>query len=81
MIHRGPEVGNSWRTTGDIHDRYSVYQNSLTCGRCGMLQIVDSMVNIAKHAAPGGFNDLDMLEVGNGGMTHEEYKTHFCEYC
>ena len=34
----------------------------------------------AKHAANagvGGWNDPDMLEVGNGGMTFQEYKTHF----
>lgn len=27
--------------------------------------------------APGGWNDHDMLEVGNGGMTTEEYRSHF----
>ena len=30
-----------------------------------------------KYAAPGGWNDPDMLEVGNGGMTTTEYETHF----
>ena len=25
----------------------------------------------------GGFNDMDMLEVGNGGMTTEQYRTHY----
>jgi alpha-galactosidase len=27
------------------------------------------------RAQPGGWNDLDMLEVGNGGMTDEEVRT------
>ena len=30
-----------------------------------------------KYAGPGGWNDPDMLEVGNGGMNLEEYKVHF----
>ena len=28
-------------------------------------------------AGPGGWNDPDMLEIGNGGMNEEEEKTHF----
>lgn len=32
---------------------------------------------LSVYAAPGGWNDPDMLEVGNGGMTHEEYQSHF----
>ncbi|KAJ1403983.1 Glycosyl hydrolase, all-beta [Sesbania bispinosa] len=31
----------------------------------------------ASYAGPGGWNDPDMLEVGNGGMTAEEYRAHF----
>ncbi|OMO72756.1 Glycoside hydrolase, family 27 [Corchorus capsularis] len=31
----------------------------------------------ASYAGPGGWNDPDMLEVGNGGMTLEEYRSHF----
>jgi alpha-galactosidase len=30
----------------------------------------------ARWAAPGHWNDPDMLEVGNGGMTNDEYRTH-----
>ena len=30
-----------------------------------------------ERSGPGGWNDPDMLEVGNGGLTHEEEKTHF----
>lgn len=28
-------------------------------------------------SSPGSWNDPDMLEVGNGGLTIEEEKTHF----
>lgn len=30
-----------------------------------------------KYAGPGHWNDPDMLEVGNGGMTTDEYRSHF----
>lgn len=61
-----PAVGNSWRTTGDIKDNW------------------DSMITRAdlnnmwwRYAGPYGWNDPDMLEVGNGGMSTTEYETHF----
>ena len=62
----GPEVGgNLWRTTGDISDNW----NSMT--RIGF-----SQNDLAPFAKSGHWNDPDMLEVGNGGMTNDEYKTH-----
>jgi alpha-galactosidase len=62
----GPEVGcNLWRTTGDINDHYS-----------RMEQIGFSQAGLAKYAGPGHWNDPDMLEVGNGGMTTDEYRQH-----
>ena len=57
--------GNLWRTTGDISDRYA-----------RMAEIGFSQAGIAKYAGPGHWNDPDMLEVGNGGMNAEEYRTH-----
>ena len=36
---------------------------------------------LAKYAGQGHWNDPDMLKVGNGGMTTEEYKTHFSLWC
>ena len=64
--HWGPEVGgNLWRTTGDINDHYS-----------RMTDIGFSQAGLSKFAAPGHWNDPDMLEVGNGGMTEDEYRTH-----
>jgi alpha-galactosidase len=62
----GPEVGgNLWRTTGDINDHYN-----------RMEQIGFSQAGLAKYAGPGHWNDPDMLEVGNGGMTGDEYRQH-----
>ena len=57
--------GNLWRTTGDINDTYN-----------RMADIGFNQIGIAQYAGPGHWNDPDMLEVGNGGMTTDEYKTH-----
>ena len=42
-----------------------------------MLAIVDQQVGLASYAGPGYWNDPDMLEVGNGGMSDTEYRSHF----
>jgi alpha-galactosidase len=60
----GPEVrGNLWRTTDDIRDNYG-----------SMALIGFSQAGLEKYAGPGHWNDPDMLEVGNGGMTADEYR-------
>ncbi|MEV0126104.1 NPCBM/NEW2 domain-containing protein [Streptomyces sp. NPDC050703] len=60
------DVGHLWRTTGDISDNWG-----------SMLSIMKQNLPLAKYAGPGHWNDPDMLEVGNGGMTDTEYRTHF----
>lgn len=66
-------IGNLWRTTGDIYDAWDgQYQYSM-----GMLRIVDMQAELAPYAGPGHWNDPDMLEVGNGGMSDSEYRAHF----
>ncbi|KAG9457234.1 hypothetical protein H6P81_001742 [Aristolochia fimbriata] len=62
----GARVGNSWRTSNDISDNWN-----------SMLTRADMNEVYADYARPGGWNDPDMLEVGNGGMKHDEYITHF----
>ncbi|WP_422448717.1 NPCBM/NEW2 domain-containing protein [Thermoanaerobacterium sp. DL9XJH110] len=62
----GAEVGHLWRTTGDISDNWS-----------SMVNILDRQVGLEVYAGPGHWNDPDMLEVGNGGMTDTEYRSHF----
>ena len=65
-------TGNLWRTTGDIYDQWDgkhTYSN-------GMMREVDLNEETYPYAGPGHWNDPDMLEVGNGGMTNEEYRTH-----
>ena len=75
----GNGIGNLWRTTGDISDKWEG-QTKWPDGSCcsnGMLAIVDQQVGLESFAGPGHWNDPDMLEVGNGGMTDTEYRSHF----
>jgi alpha-galactosidase len=70
----GNEVGgNLWRTTGDIMDKWDGKENY----SLGVLTILDLQVGLESFAGPGHWNDPDMLEVGNGGMTDTEYRSHF----
>jgi alpha-galactosidase len=57
--------GNLWRTTDDIKDSW-----------WRMSAIGFSQAGLARFAGPGHWNDPDMLEVGNGGMDADEYRTH-----
>lgn len=61
----GPKVGaNLWRTTDDIRDNYR-----------SMAMIGFSQAGLEKYAGPDHWNDPDMLEIGNGGMNTDEYRT------
>ncbi len=70
----GEGIGHLWRSTYDIRD---IYQGLYDWGGLGVLDIIDREAELYKYAGPGHWNDPDMLEVGNGGMTYDEYKTHF----
>jgi alpha-galactosidase len=65
--------GNLWRTTGDINDKWETKKKE----PLGMLDILDLQEGLESFAGPGHWNDPDMLEVGNGGMTTPEYQAHF----
>ena len=67
-------IGNLWRATGDIQDCWDCKKD---WGGNGVTQIIDQMNGLETYAGPGHWNDPDMLEVGNGGMTKEEYRAHF----
>ena len=66
----GSDVGNSWRTTQDIRDNWE-----------SMISRADQNNEWAQYAGPGGWNDPDMLEIGNGGMSSTEYETHMSLWC
>ena len=64
-----PPLGNSWRTTTDIN--------------VGWPSIMANLLQndpLWPTAAPGAWNDPDMLEVGNG-LSHNESVTHFSLWC
>ena len=62
----GMSVGNSWRTTGDIQANFA-----------SVVGILDSQVGLEAYSGPGGWNDPDMLEVGNGSLSATEARAHF----
>jgi alpha-galactosidase len=63
----GPSVGaNLWRATDDIQPNWnSIYT------------LLNQQQGLAKYAAPGHWNDPDMLEVGNGKLSLGENRAHF----
>jgi alpha-galactosidase len=69
-------VGNLWRTTGDIFDSFSTKDPKRDWAHT-VVGIVDLNEPLWPYAGPGHWNDPDMLEVGNGGMTPTEYRSHF----
>lgn len=66
----GREAGNLWRTTLDISANWA-----------SIVSIYEQNVRLAKHAGPGGWNDPDMLEVGNGDLSMDENIAHFTLWC
>ncbi len=66
----GKKAGNLWRTTHDIMANWM-----------SMILIYEFNVRLYKYAGIGNWNDPDMLEVGVGGLTTEENKTHFTLWC
>lgn len=87
----GVSIANSWRISGDIYDSFARPNALCSCtdidpsaphcvapgSHCSILTILNRVAPYVDRGQPGGWQDLDMLEVGHGGMTDEEYKAHF----
>ncbi|KAJ5833462.1 Alpha-galactosidase/alpha-n-acetylgalactosaminidase [Penicillium riverlandense] len=85
----GPTIANSWRIAGDLIDTFDrddpqcpcVEKEGLDCKvpgfYCSLMNVLNKVVYFPSKAFPGAWNDLDLLQVGNGAMTDEEYITHF----
>ena len=71
-------VGELWRSTGDIQDCWDCGKS---WGGLGVVHIIDQMQDLYPYAGPGHWNDPDMLEVGNGGLTPAENRAHFSFWC
>src|SRR5204863_9444534 len=61
-----PGIAQLWRTTPDVTDDWPSVEG-----------IVRRSLPLAAHSGPGGWNDPDMLEIGNGGLSPEEQRTQF----
>jgi alpha-galactosidase len=61
-----PAVGNLWRTTGDVHPDWTHLDSN-----------IDKNIPLAAFAGPGAWNDPDMLEIGNSGLSTTEARTQF----
>ncbi|HXR78841.1 MAG TPA: alpha-galactosidase [Bryobacteraceae bacterium] len=72
------DVGNLWRTTGDIVPKWSTNEKN---DGLGVVEILDLQDGLQTYAGPGHWNDPDMLEVGNPGMSPTEYRSHFIMWC
>ncbi|TGO48185.1 hypothetical protein BCON_0248g00090 [Botryotinia convoluta] len=85
----GSTTANSWRISGDVYDSWDRADARCPCDgpdafncvlpgfHCSIVNIMNKASFIVSKAQPGAWNDLDMLEVGNGGMTDSEYVAHF----
>jgi alpha-galactosidase len=73
----GREVGHLWRTTGDVTDCYDCQE----VYSLGWKSILASQIGLEKYAGPGGWNDPDMLEVGNPGLSTAESRAMFSLWC
>jgi alpha-galactosidase len=71
-------VGHLWRATGDIQDCWDCGKG---WGGMGVTHIVDLMQDLHPFSGPGHWNDPDMLEVGNGGLSLAESRAHFSFWC
>jgi alpha-galactosidase len=70
------DIGHSWRTTGDIYPCWNCEHGHGSWSSLGVLPILDKQARLRQHAGPGHWNDMDMMEVGNG-MGEEEDRAHF----
>ena len=85
-------ISNSYRISGDIYDYWDRYDDRCPCDsmidcklpgwKCSVSKIIEFAAQVSSvSAGPGRLMDLDMLVVGLGKMTTEEYRTHFTFWC
>ncbi|KAH7355319.1 glycoside hydrolase superfamily [Rhexocercosporidium sp. MPI-PUGE-AT-0058] len=82
-------IANSYRMSGDVYDFFTRPDDLCSCDNpsdpmciapgkhCSVLNIINRLAPYADRSKPGAWADMDMLEVGNGGMSDDEYKAHF----
>jgi alpha-galactosidase len=75
------ETGHMWRTTGDICNKWEGKISFGTWTAWSTMTILDMQDGLRQYAGPGHWNDPDMLEVGNKGLTLPESRAHFSLWC
>jgi len=72
--------------SGDVYDYFTRPDDLCSCENaqdpaciapgkhCSVLNIINKLAPYADRSKPGSWADLDMLEVGNGGMTDDEVR-------
>ena len=77
-------IANSYRMSGDVYDFFTRPDDLCSCENasnphciapgkhCSILNIINRLAPYADRSKPGAWADLDMLEVGNGGMSDDE---------
>ncbi|KAL7409518.1 alpha-galactosidase [Mrakia frigida] len=82
----GATISNSWRATGDIEDKFDGESDDCPVTAdsvnppgyfCSVSNIVEKAVHVLQKVVRGSWADLDMLEVGRGGMSTDQYIVHF----
>ncbi|KAI0651654.1 alpha-galactosidase [Trametes meyenii] len=81
------DIANSWRISGDLVDEFDRFDDRCPCTdildcklpgfHCAMARVLDFAAPVGQKAGEGRWNDLDILQVGLGGMSFDEYVTHF----
>jgi polygalacturonase len=77
------QLANSWRTQGDVECYCGPGPNGSGYPLTDWSHVTkrfDSAASWQQYAGPGGWNDLDSLEVGNGdqaGLTADQRRSHF----
>ncbi len=72
----GKQYGQLWRTTGDIINCWDCLVGHGSWTSSGILPILDKQVELRAFSGPDGWNDPDMMEVGNL-PTLQENRSHF----
>ncbi len=74
----GRQMGQLWRTAGDLVPCWDCKKD---WGGAGVVPTLDKQLGLESYSGPGGWNDPDMLQVGNSGLSLEESRAHFSLWC
>ena len=65
-----PQYINIWRGTGDLNGQWA-----------SVLDHIDFVARTPSFAGPGGWNDPDVMGIGSGNFSEDEYTSIFTMWC